>query len=65
LGIPEEKIFPKKKPQTTMELRTLTIQACNEITDDMCHQVINNIKVHIEEVARHNGGDIEHLIHRG
>jgi hypothetical protein len=58
-----EKIFPKKL-QTIMELRTLIIQACDEITEDMCHQVIN-ITVRAEEVARHNGGHIEHLIHNG
>jgi ribosomal protein L12E/L44/L45/RPP1/RPP2 len=35
-----------------MELRALIIQACNEITEDMCRQVINNITVRVEEVAR-------------
>jgi hypothetical protein len=57
-------IFPKK-PQTIMELRALMIQACNEITEDMCRRVINNITVRVVEVARRNGGHIEHLIHRG
>jgi Flp pilus assembly protein TadB len=47
-----------------MELRAPIIQACNEITEDMCCQVVNNITVCVE-VARHNGGHIEHLIHRG
>lgn len=46
-----------------MELGVLSIQACNEITEDMCRQVIN-ITVPVE-VARHNDGHIEHLIHRG
>jgi hypothetical protein len=41
----------------------LNIQACNEITEDMYHQVINNITVRVE-VARRNGGHIEHLIYR-
>jgi phenylpyruvate tautomerase PptA (4-oxalocrotonate tautomerase family) len=63
-GYLKEKIFPKK-PQTIMELRALIIQACSEVTEDMCHQVINIITVHVEEVARRNGGHIEHLIHRG
>jgi ribosomal protein L12E/L44/L45/RPP1/RPP2 len=35
-----------------MELRALIIQACNEITEDMCCQVINNITVRVEEAAR-------------
>jgi hypothetical protein len=48
-----------------MELRALIIQACNEITEDMCHRVINNITVHTEEAAKLNGGHTEHLIHRG
>jgi hypothetical protein len=48
-----------------MELRALIIQACNEITEDMCCQEINNITVRAEEDARCNGGHIEHLIHRG
>jgi hypothetical protein len=48
-----------------MELRAQIIQACNEITEDMCRQVINNITVRVEEVTRRNGGHIEHLLHRG
>jgi hypothetical protein len=60
----KENIFPKK-PQTVMGLRALMIQACNEITVDMCCQVTNNITVCVEEVARRNGGHINHLIHRG
>jgi hypothetical protein len=41
----------------------LIIQACNEITEDMCRRVIN-ITVHVE-VAIRNRGHTEHLIHRG
>jgi hypothetical protein len=48
-----------------MELRELIIQACIEITGDMCHLVIDNITGHVEEVAGRNGGHLEHLIHRG
>jgi hypothetical protein len=33
-----------------MELRALIIQACNEITEDMCCRVID-ITVHVEEVV--------------
>jgi phenylpyruvate tautomerase PptA (4-oxalocrotonate tautomerase family) len=47
-----------------MELKALLIEACNEIAEDMCHQVINNITVAVEEVARRNGDYIEHLVHR-
>jgi hypothetical protein len=47
-GFLKEKGFPKKL-QTIMELGTLIIQACNEITEDMCRQVIN-ITVHVEVV---------------
>jgi hypothetical protein len=39
-----------------MELRGLIIQACNEITEDMCCWVINVITVCFEEAARNNGG---------
>jgi hypothetical protein len=63
-GFIKEKIFPKK-PQTVMELKAQIIQACNEITEDMCRRVINSITVHVEKVARHNGGHIEHFIHTG
>jgi hypothetical protein len=64
-GFLEEKLF-LKKPQTIMELRALIIQAhSNEITEDMCRQVINHITARVEESARRNGGHIEHLIHRG
>jgi hypothetical protein len=56
--------FPKK-PQTLKELRALIIQACNEITVDMCRRVINIITINVEETARHNGDHTEHLIHRG
>jgi hypothetical protein len=47
-----------------MELRVLIIQACNEITEDMCCRVINSVMSRVEEAARCNGGHIEHLIHR-
>jgi hypothetical protein len=60
-GLLKEKIFPNKLQ--IIELRALIIQACNEVTEDMCRQVIN-ITVHVE-VARRNGGHIEHLIYRG
>jgi hypothetical protein len=59
----KKRFFPKK-PQTVMELRTLIIQACNEITEDMCRRIINNITVRVEEVARRNGGHVEHFIHK-
>jgi hypothetical protein len=35
LGIPQGKDFSKKAAKI-MELRALIIQACNEITEDMC-----------------------------
>jgi hypothetical protein len=41
-GLLKEKIF-LKKPQTITELRVLTIQAFNEITENTCCQVLNNI----------------------
>jgi hypothetical protein len=63
-GFFKEKIFPKKL-QTIMESRALIILACNTITEDMWRQGINNITVHVEEVARCNCGHTEHLIHRG
>jgi hypothetical protein len=63
-GFLEEKVF-LKNPQTIVGLRAVIIQACSEITEDICCQVINNITVRVEGVARHNGGHIEHLIHRG
>jgi hypothetical protein len=50
--------------RTVTELRAVIIKACNEITEDMCCRVINNITIRVEEVARHNGGHIEHLIDR-
>jgi hypothetical protein len=61
-GFRKEKIFLKKL-QTVEELRAPIIQAYNEITEDICHQVIK-ITVRVEEVARRNGGHIEPLIHR-
>jgi hypothetical protein len=48
-----------------MELRALIIQACNEITENMCRRVINNNIVRAEEVSGRNVGHIEHLIHKG
>jgi hypothetical protein len=63
-GFLKKQIF-LKKPQTVMEVRALIIQTCNEITEDMFCQIINNIIVCVVEGARHNGGHTEHLIHRG
>jgi hypothetical protein len=61
-GFLQENIFSKEL-ETIMELRALIIQACNEITEDMCHRAINNIIVRVEEVVRYNGGHTEHFIH--
>ena len=61
-GFLKEKIFPKK-PRTVMELRVLIIEACNEITEDLC-RVIQNIGVRVEEVARRDGSHIEHVLSR-
>jgi hypothetical protein len=61
-GDPLRKDFSER---ATNNNRIESIQACNEITEVMCRRVINSITVHVEEVARHNGGHIEHLIHRG
>jgi hypothetical protein len=36
-----------------------------QISEEMCRQVIIIITVRVDEVARRNGGHIEHLIHRG
>lgn len=47
-----------------MELGALIIQAYNKITEDMCCRVLN-ITARAEEVARHNGSHIKHLIHTG
>jgi hypothetical protein len=47
-----------------MELRSLIILACNGIIEGVCRRVVN-IPLCVEEVARHNGGHIEHLSHRG
>jgi hypothetical protein len=44
LGFLKEKIF-LKKPQIITELRALIIQVRNEITEDMCCRVMNNITV--------------------
>lgn len=46
----KEMIFPKC-PQTLLELHVLTIDACNEITEDMCHHMIN-LGVCVQEVAQ-------------
>jgi hypothetical protein len=61
-GFLKIKIF-LKMPQTVMELRSLIIQACNDITEDMFRRVIN-ITVRVEGVARRNSGRIEHVVHR-
>jgi hypothetical protein len=49
LGFLKEKIFPKK-PQTVMELKALIIQACNKITEDMCHPVINKTQFMLKKL---------------
>jgi hypothetical protein len=53
--------FPKN-PQTIIKLRALIIEVCNEMTEDTCRRVINNTTVHVEGVARFNGGHIEQRI---
>jgi hypothetical protein len=57
-----KRFFPKSR-KTIMRLRALIIQACSEITEDICRRV-TNITVLVKKVPRHNGGHIEHSIHR-
>jgi hypothetical protein len=45
-----------EKAAKIMELRAQIIQACNEMTEDMCRRIIDNITVRVEEIARHNSG---------
>jgi hypothetical protein len=54
-----------EEPQKIIELRALIIEACNEMTEDICRRVIRNVTDHVEEAARRNGGHIEHSIHKG
>lgn len=48
-------IFPER-PQTFMELQVLIIDMCNEITDDMCHRVINDLRIYFQEVTGRDYG---------
>lgn len=60
-GFLKEKILPKR-PQTLLEMQELRVDACDEITEDMCHRVVNNLWVRVEEVDGREGGHIEHVI---
>jgi hypothetical protein len=48
-----------------MEFESTNHSGLQQISEDICRQVINIITVCVEEFARCNGGYIEHLIHRG
>ncbi|PNE09496.1 hypothetical protein B7P43_G00006, partial [Cryptotermes secundus] len=55
---PDRFAYGQNWSQTVIELRALIIQGCNKKTEDMCHQVINIITVHVE-VAKCNGNRID------
>jgi hypothetical protein len=57
LEIPDGKDFSEKVANNN-GIQSRSRSGPNGITNDMCRQVINNIKVHVEEVATRNGGHI-------
>lgn len=40
----------------------MIIDAYNEISEEMCHRVVKNLEVRVEEIARGNAGLIKHEI---
>jgi hypothetical protein len=59
-GFLKEKAFPTR-PANLMDLRATIIQLCNEIIEDLCHNVITNIGVFLQEVIKQDG-HIEHVL---
>lgn len=41
----------------------LIIQLCHTISEDLCHKVIANMHIWVEDVLRQNGGHIEYTDH--
>jgi hypothetical protein len=62
-GFLKEKIFPKKTANKYGIGNTN--HSGLQRDEDICRRVINIITVRVEEVARRNGGHIEHFIYRG
>jgi hypothetical protein len=63
-GIPQGKDFSKKASNNN-GIESIDHSGPQRDNWGMCRRVTNNITVRVEEVARHNCGHIEHLIHRG
>lgn len=56
-------MFPNH-PQTIIGLRAPIFQFIRTITEEMWHQIINNLRIRFEEVIRRNVGHTEHVINR-
>jgi hypothetical protein len=61
-GVSSKKVF-QRRPENFVQLRAHIVQLCRALTEDLCRQVVTNIKVRLQEVVRQNGGHIEHVIH--
>jgi hypothetical protein len=63
-GFMKDKMFPKK-PDNLMDLWTMIVQFCQEISEDMCRRVIKNIDPRLQEAVQQNSGHTEHVINWG
>jgi len=39
------------------------VKLCRALSEDLCRKVVTNARVRLQEVARQNGGHIEHVPH--
>jgi hypothetical protein len=60
-GYLKEKLFASR-PQNLTDMRTRIVQLCSEIEEDLCCKVVRNMHTCLEEVVRHDGGHIEHVM---
>jgi hypothetical protein len=58
----KEKVF-QRRPANVVQLRAHIVQLCRVLSEDLCRQVVTNIKVRLQDVVRQNGGHIEHVIY--
>jgi len=51
------------RPENLAQLRAHIVKLWSALSEDLCRKVVTNARVRLQEIVRHNGGHIEHVLH--
>jgi len=53
----------QRRPENVAQLRAHIVKLCRALSEDLCRKVVTNARVRLQEIMRHNGGHIDHVLH--